>query len=492
MPKIEKLLVANRGEIAVRVIRTAKTLGIKTVAVYHALDKDTLAVREADESWELFGETPVAAYMDVDGIVEGCRKTGSNAIHPGYGFLSENAGFAQSLSEAGIIFIGPQPELITLMGDKVISREFIVRNGFPVAPSEVEEDDPATFLERARAIGTPLLIKAAAGGGGKGMRIVRDLDELSSQIEQAKSEGLRYFGDDRIYCEKYIDNPRHIEVQVMGDQHGNVVHFWERECSIQRRFQKIIEETPSPALDQAQREKICTTAVNIAKAANYTNAGTVEFIMAPDGGFYFLEMNTRLQVEHPVTEAVTGFDLVAEQIKVAEGHAFEFSQQDIPQLGHAFELRIYAEDPDQNYMPSIGKIQQLIPPTGPGIRFDCGLDQGLEVTPAFDPMIAKVIIHGQNRKLAIQRSIQALKDMVLMGFTTNAAFLGRVLANEKFAAGDFHTHFLDDQSEALAAPELEIELQQLLIAAATLTDKHNHASVDQIPEPYASIGGWRN
>ena len=492
MAIIKKILIANRGEIAVRIIRTAKIMGIQTVVIYHEIDAQTLPVREADEAFEVFGATPVAAYLDIGGILAICRRTGADAVHPGFGFLAENASFARACSDAGLIFIGPDSKVISLMGDKVKAREFIINKGFPVAPSAIEENDPAVFLENARKIGSPLLIKAAAGGGGKGMRIIRDLAELEMQIDEAKSESLRYFGDDRIYCERYIDQPRHIEVQIFGDHKGNVIHLWERECSIQRRFQKIIEETPSPALSPSQREQICSTAVEIARAANYVNAGTIEFIMSPDGKFYFLEMNTRLQVEHPVTEMVTGFDLVALQINIAAGESLGILQEDIHQTGHAFECRIYAEDPDNQFMPAIGEILLLKPPVGPGVRFDCGLTSGSSVTSAFDPMIAKVIVHGQNRQQAILRTRQALRDTVLLGLTTNTAYLERIMAHPDFMAGKLHTHFLEERQDALKGSLPDDKLKEMLLAAANLADRHTHQAVCEVLEPYRSMGAWRN
>ncbi|MGH8560933.1 MAG: acetyl-CoA carboxylase biotin carboxylase subunit, partial [Nevskiales bacterium] len=399
------VLVANRGEIAVRVLRTVQKLGLKGIVVYHTADRGTLAVKLADQVIEITGTTPVAAYLDAQQILAIAKSSGAGAIHPGYGFLSENAAFCTAVEAAGLVFIGPRPEQITLMGDKVRARNFVEKAGFPVAPSAIEDDDPKTFNERARKVGTPLLIKPSAGGGGKGMRIVRDLKLLDAEIERARSEGQRYFGDGRLYVERYIENPRHIEVQVLGDSHGNVVHVFERECSVQRRFQKIVEETPSPALDAALREKICETAAGIARSAGYRNAGTVEFIfgqggapgggsVAGDGQFYFLEMNTRLQVEHPVTEEITGKDLVLEQLRIAAGEKLGYTQKDVKAQGHAIEFRIYAEDPGRGYTPTTGPVLTLRPPTGEGVRWDSGIVEGGEVTAAFDPMIAKLIVRG--------------------------------------------------------------------------------------------------
>src|SRR5207237_381437 len=344
----ETVLIANRGEIAVRIIGSLRKLGLRAAIVYHEVDAATPAVAFADVAIKISGRTPVSAYLDAEQIITAARTVGAGALHPGYGFLSENASFARAVAAAGIAFIGPSPEAIELMGDKIRARNFVEGNGFPVAPSAIEESDPPTFLARARSIGAPLLVKPSAGGGGKGMRIVRDLDLLEDAVAQARSEGQRYFGDGRLYIERYVEKPRHIEVQILGDCFGNVVHLFERECSVQRRFQKIIEETPSPALSADARKNICETAAGIARAAGYQNAGTVEFIYGR-GEFYFLEMNTRLQVEHPVTEMTTGLDLVAEQLAVAAGHPLAFRQDEVKSTGHAIEARLYAEAPERNF-----------------------------------------------------------------------------------------------------------------------------------------------
>lgn len=490
--KINKVLVANRGEIAVRIIRTLKEMSIPSVLIYHAEDSESLGVREADEVIEIFGDTPVAAYIDPSNIINACRKSGANAVHPGYGFLSENSAFVRQLEDEDIIFIGPSADVIKLMGDKISARAFMLEHNFPIVPSVVEEDNPASFAERAKEIGVPLLLKAAAGGGGKGMRIVRDMDELESQIEQARSEGLRYFGDGRLFCERYIEKPRHIEVQILADQQSNCIHLWERECSIQRRFQKVIEEAPSPALNDEQRQAICQTAVEMAEKSGYSNAGTVEFILAQDGTFYFLEMNTRLQVEHPVTEAITGLDLVAEQIRVANGERLNKTQEQIQLNGHAIECRINAEDPDQNFMPSLGKVLKLRAAQGAGIRFDTGLRQGQTVGSAFDPMLGKLITHGSDRNQAINRALRALRETILLGLSCNIDYLQRILQHADFVSGDLHTHFIDEFSDDLAAKELDkTTLSQLLAMAASLDPQQISGNHD-IPEPYASIGHWRN
>src|SRR3981081_2599285 len=401
----ETVLIANRGEIAVRIIGSLRKLGLRAAIVYHEVDAATPAVALADVAFKISGRTPVSAYLDAEQIVTAARTVGAGALHPGYGFLSENAGFARAVAAAGIAFIGPSHHAIELMGDKIRARNFVEGNGFPVAPSAIEESDPPTFLARARSIGVPLLVKPSAGGGGKGMRIVRDLNLLEDAVAQARSEGQRYFGDGRLYIERYVEKPRHIEVQVLGDAHGNVVHLYERECSVQRRFQKIIEETPSPALTAEERQRICAPAAAIARAAGYRNAGTVEFIYGK-GEFYFLEINTRLQVEHPVTEMVTGIDLVREQLRVAAGEPLGFAQSDIRVEGHAIEFRIYAESPARGFVPTTGPILKLRLPEG--VRVDSGITQGVAVTAAFDPMLAKIIVHGEDRSDARAKARDAL------------------------------------------------------------------------------------
>ncbi len=486
------VLVANRGEIAVRVLRTVKALGLEGIVVYHAADRGSPAVAMADQAVEITGATPVAAYLDAQQILAAAKKTGAGAIHPGYGFLSENKSFCEAVESAGIRFIGPTPEQIDLMGDKVRARNFVQKAGFPVAPSAIEDDDPATFVERSRKVGAPLLIKPSAGGGGKGMRIVRDLSLLEQEIERGRSEGLRYFGDGRLYCERYIENPRHIEVQVMGDGQGSVVHVFERECSVQRRFQKIVEETPSPALTPELRQKICETAAGIARSIGYRNAGTVEFIFGQSGEFFFLEMNTRLQVEHPVTEEITGIDLVREQLRVAAGERLGYLQSDIQSAGHAIEFRIYAEDPGRGYTPTTGPVLTLHPPQGDGVRWDSGIVQGQQVTSAFDPMIAKLIVRGGDRDDAIARADKALAETVLLGCKTNTAFLRRLIHHPAFVAGDVHTGFLDANPQIAAEPVLPENTLHELLGAAALVTRPMRDVADAVPDMHAAIGGWRN
>jgi acetyl-CoA/propionyl-CoA carboxylase, biotin carboxylase, biotin carboxyl carrier protein len=486
------VLIANRGEIAMRVLRTVRRLGMKGVVVYHTADRATPAVQTADQAIEIAGSTPVAAYLDAGQIIGAAKAAGADSIHPGYGFLSENASFARAVEAAGIAFIGPTPEQIELMGDKVRARRFVERAGCPVAPSAIEDDDPETFVERARRVDTPLLIKPSAGGGGKGMRIVRDLALLEAEIERARSEAQRYFGDGRLYVERYLENPRHIEVQVLGDSHGNVVHVFERECSVQRRFQKIIEETPSPALTPRQRQHICETAAAIARSARYRNAGTVEFILGRSGEFYFLEMNTRLQVEHPVTEEITGLDLVQEQLRIAAGEPLGYAQPEVQSRNHALELRLYAEDPARGYTPTTGPILALHLPQGENVRWDSGIVQGGEVSSAFDPMLAKLIVRGSDRHDAILRADRALRDTVLLGCKTNIAFLRRLIVHPAFLAGDVHTGFLDANPQIASEPELPASKLQALLAAAALSTRPMIEGADAVPELHAAMGSWRN
>ncbi len=492
MKDITKILISNRGEIACRILRTLDHMNIPGVVVYHAVDADSPAAKIAAESVEIDGSTPVSAYLDVESIIAACKKTGADAVHPGFGFLAENAGFAKRLVEEGITFIGPLPETIELMGNKVAARSFCIDNGFPLVPSVTEADAGKDFIEHARGIGIPLLIKAAAGGGGKGMQIVRDLKDLKQAVQLAKGEALRFFGDDEVYAERYVEQPRHIEVQILADHQGNVVHLNERECSIQRRFQKIIEESPAPAMSPELRRRICAMAVEIARKAGYHNAGTVEFILAPDGKFYFLEMNTRLQVEHPVTEMVTGLDLVEMQIRVARGERLPLTQDKIETEGHAIELRLYAEDPENDFLPSTGTLLNYCLPAGDGIRVENGFTCGMAISSAFDPMLAKLIVHGKNRNVSIKRALEALDDTLVLGVTTNIDFLKRIISHSAFAAGQIHTDFIPQHSGNLAPPPLTKEQRDLLLTAAALSNREFTDRAFNVPEPYASLGSWRN
>ncbi len=489
--RFKKVLVANRGEIALRVLRCLRELGIPSVIVYHAVDCDSTAVQTADEAVEIRGDTPAAAYLDIEQIVDVCKTHEIDAVHPGYGFLAENADFACALNKAGVTFVGPSVEAIELMGDKIRSREFVEKHGFPVPPSvSMDVDDPG-FVKAVEEMGFPVVIKASAGGGGKGMSIVRSSEELDKTIRVAASEAEKYFGDKRVYVERYFENTRHIEVQVLGDGE-NVVHLFERECSIQRRFQKVVEEAPSPALDDEQRAAICETAVGIAKAANYSSAGTVEFLYTQEGEYFFLEMNTRIQVEHPVTEMVTGVDLVAEQLRVAAGLPLRLAQNDITLYGHAIECRLCAEDPGNDFLPETGRVLYVREPTGEGVRFDSSLYRGLRVTVAFDPMLAKLIVHGADRDAATMSAVAALAETVVLGVRTNAAYLARILQLPAFADGATDTGFLPRHADALLDKQDDPRVTNAALAVGLLSERGYRAVVDATPAPYGEIGRWRN
>ncbi len=487
-----KVLVANRGEIAARIMRTAKEMGIATVAVYHHLDRGAPHVRMADEAVELDGDVPTKAYLDQEQIIGICARLGAEAIHPGYGFLSENAEFAERVTKAGIVFVGPDAGAMHLMGDKVRSRNFAAEHGVPVAPSVLQGDDPENFLARAKAIGFPLLIKASAGGGGKGMKIVREAADLVEAVRTASSEAERYFGDGLVYAEKLVERGRHIEVQVIGDGTGRVLHLCERECSIQRRYQKIVEEAPAPNLSDDLCHRIRAAAVQLASAAKYRNAGTIEFILGADREFYFLEMNTRLQVEHPVTEMILGLDLVAEQFRVAAGEGLSFRQEDIKPSGHAIEVRICAEEPEKDFRPAIGRVGLLRLPAGEQVRFDGGIAEGQAVTPAFDSMLAKLIVHSGTRAEAIARMKAALADLALLGVPTNIDYLARVMAHPAFAAARIDTGFLSEHAGTLNPDDAVAELERAACAAAALAQSDFRRLAFDVPEPHAAMGGWRN
>jgi propionyl-CoA carboxylase alpha chain/3-methylcrotonyl-CoA carboxylase alpha subunit/acetyl-CoA/propionyl-CoA carboxylase biotin carboxyl carrier protein len=488
---LRKVLVANRGEIACRIMRTLRSQSIPSVGVYHFEDRAAPHTALGDENVLLEAETPAAAYLDASQLIEAARRSGADSIHPGYGFLSENASFAQRVVEAGLVFIGPDPDTIRLMGDKISARRFAIEHGVPVAPSITLDADVDHFSAAAEQIGFPLLIKAAAGGGGKGMRIVRSADELEEGARIAASEARRYFGDGRVYAERYIEQPRHIEVQVLGDGRGGVVHLYERECSLQRRYQKIIEESPAPNLPSHTRAAICAAAVRLASAAHYRNAGTVEFILTPDGEFYFLEMNTRLQVEHPVTECVLGVDLVLEQLRIAAGAGLSFDQGAIKPNGHAIECRICAEEPEHDFRPAVGRIGVLRVPEGSKIRFDGGVREGQAITPAFDPMLAKLVVHGDTRDEAVHELQRALRAMVLLGVPTNIDYLARIAGHSAFAAGHLHTGFLTLHASSLV-PVPRAEAAHAAALAALLADDDFRRVAFDVPDLHAAIGNWRN
>ncbi len=440
----KKILIANRGEIAVRVIRACREMGIATVAVYSDVDRAALHVRKSDEAYPIAPAPAAESYLRVDKILDAAKRSGAEAIHPGYGFLSENAKFAQACADAGIKFIGPTPHSMNSMGSKTSARQQMEKAGVPFVPGTSRGlASPEEGEEVAERIGYPVMLKAAAGGGGKGMRLVHTRQEFRSALESAQSEAQRSFGDSEVYIEKAIINPRHIEMQVLADEHGNTVWLGERECSIQRRHQKVLEESPSPIVDPDMRRRMGEVAVKVAQAANYTNAGTVEFLVDQQKNFYFLEMNTRLQVEHPVTELTTGLDLVHLQIRIAAGEKLPFTQSDIRVRGHAIECRIYAEDPDNNYFPSPGKIEVLLQPSGPGIRRDSGMYEGWNVPMDYDPLLAKLIGFGTDRQQAIMRLERALYEYFVAGIKTNISLFQRILRDDDFRAGKLDTGYLD-------------------------------------------------
>ncbi|HEX5153943.1 MAG TPA: acetyl-CoA carboxylase biotin carboxylase subunit [Parafilimonas sp.] len=442
---MKKILVANRGEIALRIMRTVRKMGIKSVAVYSEADRNSPHVLFADEAVYLGPAPSNQSYLHADKIISFAKELGADGIHPGYGFLSENADFAQKVAKAGIIFIGPTADAMRIMGSKLAAKECVKKYNIPMVPGIQEAiTDIQLAKEIAKQVGYPVLIKASAGGGGKGMRIVEREEELASQMERAISEATSSFGDGSVFIEKYIISPRHIEIQVLADKLGNTVHLFERECSIQRRHQKVIEESPSSVLTPELRKKMGNAAVLVAKSCNYTSAGTVEFLVDSDMNFYFLEMNTRLQVEHPVTEMITGLDLVEEQIKIARGEVLSFKQDDLSFNGHAIELRVYAEDPLDNFLPSIGTLHKYIRPGGKHIRVDDGYEQGMPVPIYYDPMIAKLSVWGKNRTEAIQNMLQAIRDYTIEGVSTTLPFGVFVFQHDAFVSGNFDTNFIND------------------------------------------------
>jgi propionyl-CoA carboxylase alpha chain len=479
-----KILIANRGEIACRVMRTARRMGIKTVAVYSEADADALHVRMADEAVPIGGARSSESYLNVERIVAACRKTGAEAVHPGYGFLSENAEFAAALERAGIVFIGPPPQAIAAMGDKIESKKLASKAGVATVPGHLGVIPNAEAARKiAREIGYPVMIKASAGGGGKGMRTAHSDAELSEGFRGAQSEARSSFGDDRVFLEKYIEEPRHIEIQVLADAHGTVLHLGERECSIQRRHQKVIEEAPSPFLDAKTRAAMGRQAVALAKAVGYRSAGTVEFIVDRERNFYFLEMNTRLQVEHPVTEFVTGLDLVEWMIRIAAGETLPWKQSEIQLKGHAIEARVYAEDPARGFLPSIGRLVRYAEPTGEGVRVDSGVYEGAEISIHYDPMIAKVIAAGPTRETARERLIEALDAFHIRGLRHNVGFLSALLGRKRFAEGRLSTDFIADEFPAgFAEISLPDDAIPGLIAAAGMI-------AHRVAETEARVGG---
>jgi acetyl-CoA carboxylase biotin carboxylase subunit len=438
-----KILVANRGEIALRIMRTIKKMGLQSVAVFSEIDRNAPHVLFADEAVCLGAPASNESYLDGEKIIAFAKELGVDGIHPGYGFLSENAAFAQKVQDAGIIFIGPGPEAMRIMGSKLAAKECVKKYNIPMVPGiDKAIEDVALAIEIANKIGYPILIKASAGGGGKGMRVVENAGEMEEQMERAISEAKSSFGDGSVFIEKYVGSPRHIEVQVLADNFGNVVHCFERECSIQRRHQKVVEETPSSVITDALRKQIGDAAVLVAKSCNYTSTGTVEFLMDEKLNFYFLEMNTRLQVEHTVTEMVTGLDLVEEQIKIARGEKLTFTQEDLFLNGHSIELRVCAEDPLNDFLPSIGTLTKYVKPAGPGIRVDDGYGQGMDIPIYYDPLIAKLVVHGKNRTEAIEKILEAIKEYKIEGVATTLPFGNFVFEHEAFITGKFDTNFV--------------------------------------------------
>ena len=452
---IGKVLIANRGEIAVRVMRSCREMGIISVAVYSDADENSMHVRYADEAYHI-GRAPSAeSYLNMDRILEVAKRCQADAIHPVYGFLSENAVFSGKCSDAGILFIGPGPEAIRAMGDKITARKNMIAAGVPVVPGTTDPiRDESRALDTIREIGLPVMIKASAGGGGKGMRLVRKEDEITGAIRMARSEAAAAFGDDSLYIEKYIDSPHHIEFQILADKHGNIIHLFERECSVQRRHQKIVEETPSPLITPDVREAMGKAAVAAAKAVSYSGAGTIEFIVDDNQNYYFLEMNTRLQVEHPITERVVGVDLVKEMIRIANGDVLWLKQEDLHQDGHAIECRIYAEDPENNFMPSPGRIEHITEPKGLGVRCDGYIYEGYEIPIYYDPMVSKLICWSRTREGAIARMKRALYEYKITGVKTNIRFLEMIMDCPAFREGKYNTQFIEKNQEWLAGPQI--------------------------------------
>ena len=441
---IQKILVANRGEIALRVMRTAKEMGIATVAVYSDADRNASFARYADEAIHIGTAPSSESYLVADKIIDAASSTGADAIHPGYGFLSENAAFAAAVEEAGIRFIGPRPHAIETMGSKLAAKETVKPFDVPLVPgTDHPVHTPEEAREVANRIGYPVLIKASAGGGGKGMRIVREDSELENSFERAVSEAVNAFGDGAVFIERFVTSPRHIEIQILADMHGNVVHLFERECSIQRRHQKVVEEAPSAVLTPELREAMGNSAIEVAKSCDYVGAGTVEFLLDDQMRYYFLEMNTRLQVEHPVTECIANVDLVREQIRIAEGHPLSFSQDDLSIRGHAIEIRVYAENARAGFLPDTGTLHRYAPPTGPGVRVDDGVEEGQEIPIHYDPMLSKLVVHAPNRDAAIDRCIRAIDEYEVSGVHTTLDFGRFAIDDEAFRSGKFDTHFVD-------------------------------------------------
>ncbi len=491
-----KILIANRGEIALRVIKTCREMGIKTAAVYSDADIKALHVLEADEAFYLGKSDPGDSYLNIDRIIEAVKKSGAEALHPGYGFLAENSLFAKRCGEEGIVFIGPPSSVISSLGDKVKAREIMQKNGIPVVPGFFEKDIDFDRISReAEKIGYPLVIKAVAGGGGRGMRIVNSSDRLKDALKEASGEARSAFGHGGVFIEKFIISPRHIEFQILADSQGNVIHLMERECSIQRRFQKIIEETPSTAVTPLMREEMGRSAVAAARASGYVNAGTVEFILDGEGNYYFLEVNTRLQVEHPVTEMTTGLDIVKHQIEIASGNRLTLSQDDIKCRGHAIECRIYAEDPENNFAPCPGNITFLKEPSGPGVRLDTGIYSGFSIPYEYDPILSKLITYAERREHNIKRMIRALQDYVVLGVKTTIPFLIDLLKSQQFYRGETFTDFIEAGFHGWEPPYPHIDKALTAYIADEMSAKNRSSGKEFYKEkdisPWSTLGNWK-
>ncbi len=488
---MQKILIANRGEIALRIMKSAKEMGITTVAVYSEVDRNAPFVQYADESYCIGPAPSNQSYLRGEAIIELALKIGVDGIHPGYGFLSENADFARKVKAAGITFIGPSPESIEVMGSKLAAKAAARKYQIPMVPGTEDAIDDLEQAQRvALEVGLPILIKASAGGGGKGMRIVEKIEEIEEQMARAISEAQNAFGDGSVFIERYVAGPRHIEVQVLADTHGNIVHLFERECSIQRRHQKVVEEAPSAVLTPELRAAMGKSAVDVAKSCDYIGAGTVEFLVDENRNYFFLEMNTRLQVEHPVTEMITGIDLVKEQIKVARGERLSFTQEDLAINGHALEVRVYAEDPQNNFLPDIGTLKTYIRPSGPGVRVDDGFEEGMEIPIYYDPMIAKLIVHAPTRQAAIDKMTRAIQDYHITGIKTTLPFCSWAINQPAFTSGDFDTHFV----KKYYTPEVldhfdEEEAQIAAMLAAMMIEEGKNAK--QPIAPLSNLGAWK-
>jgi len=493
----KKILIANRGEIAVRIIKACQELGIKTVAIYSDADKKAPHALIADEAVNLGSPTPIESYLNIPKIIKIAKKKKIDAIHPGYGFLAENPDFAETCEKSGITFIAPSPKVISLMGDKIAAKKTMEKAKVPVIPGyHGIKQDNESLVKEGKKIGFPLLVKAAAGGGGKGMRIVHSENKLLESIQAAKRESKSSFGDDTVFLEKYLDKPRHIEFQILADKHGNTIHLFERECSIQRRHQKIIEESPSPIMTEELRTKMGKAAVSAAEAVGYTNAGTVEFMVDKDLNYYFMEMNTRLQVEHPITEMTTGIDLAKWQLKIASGEKLTIKQKELSQRGHAIECRIYAEDAENGFLPSVGPLKKVEEPTGPNIRVDSGIVSNIQISPYYDPMLSKLIVYAENREESIQKMIWALSNYVILGITSNVSFLKKVIEHEEFKKGNTTTHFIENFFKDWTITKKGLPIDAIIALAVHDAMHSKKEEVVRYKEadphsPWKHVGRWR-